>query len=290
MSESVEVITKPSLEERRLDLEFRALALREREASTVDRAARSPDEQALDCELRKAKTLAASPFLPSSIGTMGENGPDNARISAAWGVLRFAALLNVDPCVLAQQIYVVHGRVGFSASFLIGLVNDRAGLRKRISWTSEGSGPTLSVTCSATNSDGEEVRVTMTMAQVEKWGWARKPGEPWKADPELMLRYRTATQLIRLYFAGAVMGLTMSSEELRDVEAVEVVVQPRRQIGARGSAGEQLAQDLAQADRKSDAIETGPTAEERAQIEADERAQAARDAAARQGADDEGMP
>lgn len=201
----------PALEERYLTLEERRLNIDEMKLRGEQRAARTASEAAFELEQRMAQTLAASPFLPQNVGR-----DPTERVAAAWGVLRYAQMLGVDPYVLAQQIYVVHGRVGFSSAFLIALVNGRGGLLTPIDWTISGSGADLSVTCSATDSTGAVRSVTMTRKEVDTWGWAAK-SDPWKANPALMMRYRTAAMLIRLYFAGAVMGLTMTSEELQDV-------------------------------------------------------------------------
>jgi hypothetical protein len=216
--------------DRAFALEERRLALEERRLAIEERGQRTPAEVAFEIEMRQAGSLAASPFLPANVGKDAKE-----RTAAAWGVMRFANLLGVDAYVLAQQIYVVHGRVGFSASFVIGLINERAGLQKAIDWTVTGEGPKLSVTCTATGRDGIDRAVTMTLAQANAWGWTSK-GEPWKADPELMLRYRTAMKLIRLYFAGTLAGFTTleTAEEIRDTGTVEVIERPKAGRAALG--------------------------------------------------------
>lgn len=197
-----------ALEVRRLALEERKLVLAEREVENARRAARTPEEVGLDLELRIATALADSPYLPDSIKG------DKARIAAGLGVVRYARLLGADPYVLAQQIYVVHGRVGFATSFLIGLVNERAGLQGRIDWIVEGAGAALAVTACATTREGQTVQARVSLEQAKTWGWAGK-SDPWRADPELMLRYRSALKLIRQYFGATVLGL-QSVEEIRD--------------------------------------------------------------------------
>lgn len=219
-----EITVPPASTDRRLALEERQLALEERRLTAEMRGQRTEDEIAFELEMRMATSLACSPFLPENVG----KNPDE-RIAAAWGVLRYAKMLGVDPYVLAQQIYVVHGRVGFSAQFLIALVNTKAELTRPLDWSVTGSWSAndIAVTCTATDKHGTERTVTLTKAQVDAWKWATKPGEPWKADPVLMMKYRTASQLIRLYFAGAVMGMTMTAEEIRDIERAEVEVVQR---------------------------------------------------------------
>lgn len=198
----------------KMEQEDRRIAIAERTAEAARVANRTPAEEAFEVEQRMAKTLAASPFLPANVGKdMVE------RQAAAWGVLRYASMLGVDPYVLAQQIYVVQGRVGFSSAFLVALVNARAGLKRAIEWTIDGTTPpNLTVTCSAVDAAGIERVVVLTWAEVERWKWATK-GDPWRADPALMMRYRSAAKLIRLYFGGSIAGLTMTAEELRELPA-----------------------------------------------------------------------
>lgn len=247
MSEAMEVLS-PS--ERRAE---RELDLRARELTLAERQQWSPNEAAFQLEMRQAKSLAASPFLPDAIGKFKDKDGNEMwngemRIAAAWGVLRYAQLLGVDAYVLAQQIYVVHGRVSFSTSFLVGMVNSRAGLRKAIDWTIEGAGQTLKVTCTATGADGIDRAVTMTMAEAQSWGWSTKPGQAWKADPALMLQYRTASKMIRLYFSDAVFGLTTSDElEAAANETIEIV-QPapkgRAALGGRAAEPRRIVEHL----------------------------------------------
>ena len=60
----------------------------------------------------------------------------------------------------------------------------------------------------------EGVAVTIGMAKAE--GWFGKAGSKWKTMPELMMRYRAATFLIRSVAPEIALGF-QSTEEVRDV-------------------------------------------------------------------------
>lgn len=238
MSEATNEVT---VSEREIALRERDMTFRERELAIRERELWTPEESAFQLEMRQAKSLAASPFLPEAIGAYKDGNGNNrtnheGRIAAAWGVLRYARLLGVDPYVVAQQIYVVHGRVSFSTSFLVGLLNARGNLRKHVDWTTTGTGNDLSVTCSATGQDEIERTVTMTIREANTWGWTGKNSAAWKADPALMLAYRTASKLIRLYFSDAVFGF-LSQEEAVDMATEVEIVQATPATKGRAALG-----------------------------------------------------
>lgn len=224
-------------------LELRRLTLEEKRIENERRATRTPEEAALDVAIREATTLADSPVLfydEERVRKMaqdeGANSDDptarqrawtiartayrNERIAFAVQLLAFARAMQVPAAILARDAYVVKGRVAFSTSFLIARVNSSPAVRSPIDWTITGSGPSLSVTAYATDAGGVVREVTITMEQARAWGWGNTA--PWKADPALMLRYRTAAQLIRLYFSASIFGLGSgpTAEELRDMRDV----------------------------------------------------------------------
>ena len=227
------------------ELELRRISLEERRVENERRATRTEDEAALDVAVRQATTLADSPVLfydetrvkkiadeegassdePETrrkAWIVARQAYRNERIAFAVQLLAFAQAMSVPLALLAGQAHIVKGRTGFATSFLIGLVNSRAKLQTPIDWTVSGEGAALAVTCSATDSHGIVRDVTITMEQARAWGWAKT--DPWRADPALMLRYRSAAQLIRLYFSASVFGLPLVSvEELRDIRDEERV-------------------------------------------------------------------
>jgi diguanylate cyclase (GGDEF)-like protein len=62
--------------------------------------------------------------------------------------------------------------------------------------------------------DGERQTVTIGMAKAE--GWYNKTGSKWKTMPELMMRYRAATFLIRSVAPEIALGF-QTTEEVRDI-------------------------------------------------------------------------
>lgn len=207
-------------------LELRRLSLEEKRIENERRSMRTPEEAAFDVAIRQATTLADSPVLfydearLRDVFNNDRNAYRNERIAFATQLLAFAAAMQVPLPILARDAYVVKGRVAFSTSFLIARVNSSPAIRSPIDWTITGSGPSLSVTAYATDAGGVVREVTITMEQARAWGWGNTA--PWKADPALMLRYRTAAQLIRLYFSASIFGLGSgpTAEELRDMRDV----------------------------------------------------------------------
>ena len=155
-------------------------------------------------------------------------------------VLQMAIRLKIDPWQALQTVYVVHGRPGVSAQLAIALANRSGRFKKQIWFETTGSGKDLAVTARAVRAaDDVEVSKTMTFQQATDAGWTRgKEGiKPfWKADPEQMLRYRSACALIRTEVPEALMGMA-AVEELRDdrdvVEAEYETEQPAGSLADR---------------------------------------------------------
>ena len=129
--------------------------------------------------------------------------------------LQMAQRMRADPFMVLQNLYVVHGRPGFSAQFLIAMANDRGVFEGPIMYRSTGAGDKLSVTAYAKSAgNGEEVTATASMAMAKAEGWTSN--SKYKTMPEHMLRYRSATFLIRTYAPQVTMGL-QTVEEIRDI-------------------------------------------------------------------------
>lgn len=160
---------------------------------------------------RAAKLMAASTLMPD---TFRGNLP-NCAIA-----LNLAARLGADPLLVAQNLYVVHGRPAWSSQFLIATWN-QCGRFAPIRYEFFGDKGTDGYGCRAISkelSSGEPIigpDVTIGLAKEE--GWYNRNGSKWKTGlRDLMLRYRAATFLIRTTAPELSMGLH-TAEEMHDV-------------------------------------------------------------------------
>jgi len=142
--------------------------------------------------------------------------------------------MGVSPVMVLQNIYFVGGRAGWATQFMIARANTSGKFKGPLRWKTEGVGEKLSVTCYAdlAKVEGEsrvDVAVNMTMAKAE--GWTKN--SKYVSIPEQMLRWRSATWLIRLYAPEVMMGIP-TQEELEDIAADP----PKAQSRARTAAGQ----------------------------------------------------
>jgi hypothetical protein len=164
---------------------------------------------------RVAKAFSASRMVPPHF----QGKPEDCMVA-----LMMAQQLEVNPLLALQNLQVVNGRTGFSASFAIGLANQRGPFAGPITWASKGSGDDLEVTAQATvRATGEQVSATVSMQTAKAEGWVKNP--KYRSMPEQMLRYRSATWLIRLHCPEVLLGLATDDEI--------VTAQPRTSQGVK---------------------------------------------------------
>ena len=161
---------------------------------------------------RVAQVFAMSNMVPDHF--RGKSGEANCFIA-----LHMAFRLGVDPLMLMQNSYIVHGRPGIEAKLKIALCNARSPFTGPIQWRFEGEGKGRKCTAYATHSKtGELCEVEIAWELVEKEGWASKNGSKWLTMPDQMFRYRSASWLINAYCPEVVLGLS-SVDELEDFDA-----------------------------------------------------------------------
>jgi len=170
------------------------------------------DAKSFEHTWRVATAFASSKMIPKQF----QNKPEDCMVA-----LMMAQQLEVNPILALQNLQVIHGNVGFNSSFAIALANDRGNFKEPITWTSEGQGDNLAVTAHTILKTGKEISITVGMDTARKEGWTSNP--KYKTMPEQMLRYRSATWLIRLHCPEVLLGM-QASEEIQDV-------QPTVQVG-----------------------------------------------------------
>lgn len=176
--------------------------------------------QEWDLMQRKAKVYAMSPLVPEHI-----RKPEGAAVANCLIGMEMSKLLNENLLVVLQNIYIVKGKAGWNATYYIARANKSGIFRDPIDWEESGEGDSLKVTAFTvvkSTSKRVDFEVSMEMAKAE--GWTSNP--KYKSMPKLMLRYRAATFLVRLYCPQVMLGMQMI-DEIEDVEyAVEQVAAP----------------------------------------------------------------
>lgn len=159
---------------------------------------------------RVAKAFASSSLVPQQY----QNNVANCMIA-----LNLASRLKADELMVMQNLYVVHGRPGWSSKFLIATFNhcgrftavkyEFFGEKGKDSWGCRATSTEISSGVSIVGPD-----VTIQMSKDE--GWYQKSGSKWKTIPQLMLMYRSAGWMINTAAPEISMGLP-TQEELHDI-------------------------------------------------------------------------
>lgn len=146
--------------------------------------------------------------------------------------LQLAVRLQVDPFMLMQSLYVVHGKPGLEAKLAIALLYASGRIKGPIRYREDGDGDGFGCTAWVVDSSAGEVidgiKVDWKMVKAEGWDQP-KGNQPskWKTMPAIMFRYRAAMLLIRTQYPDVILGL-QSREELEDamLDAEFVAGQP----------------------------------------------------------------
>ncbi|MCV6826030.1 MULTISPECIES: hypothetical protein [Halocynthiibacter] len=173
----------------------------------VQRPSPLMDPEAFNHIFRVGKLLALSPLFPEHLR---KGKPDEAAANGAL-VMNMAHRLNEDPLTVAQNIYFVGGKPGWSASYMISKANQHQVFENPIAWEYEGEGDDLVVTAyGIMASTGKRVEATASMAMAKAEGWTKNT--KYESMPKQMLSYRSATSLIRLYCPEVMVGIPSTIE------------------------------------------------------------------------------
>ncbi|MBM3467462.1 MAG: hypothetical protein FJX70_06525 [Alphaproteobacteria bacterium] len=137
-----------------------------------------------------------------------------------------ALRMNLDPMQIMQNTFVISGKLGMVTAFAISLANQSGLFDSGIRYRIDGSGENLKVTAYTNlKKTGEEISYTITMREAMAEGWTKNP--KYRTLPELMLRYRAATLLIRTHVPEVLNGMHMV-EEIEDVTIATKDVTPNK--------------------------------------------------------------
>ena len=194
-----------------------------------------------------------------------------------------AARVDADPLMVMQNLYVVHGRPGWSSQWVIASINQCGRFstlkykmydKGEITFQNETMKNMACIAYAISHDTGEVVEspeVSIQMSIDEKW--YEKNGSKWKTMPELMLRYRAATFFGRLYAPEFLMGFRTVEEEedmhfVETLESGEVVENTVKVVKGKIKKAEVVAE-------VTPAIEQSPAPEQDAEAEIETAAEPA---------------
>ncbi len=173
-----------------------------------------------------SKRIASSQLIPQHF----RGKPDDVFIA-----MHMAGQMGADWLMVLQNLYVVHGTPGWSAKFIIAQANASGAfegpIRFRpvqgsadVTFNVKQDGQWVShtvknhgITAYATpKGGGEELSFTVDMQMAAAEGWTTNP--KYLSMPQLMLRYRAATFLVRTHAPEVLFGYS-TQEELSDMAA-----------------------------------------------------------------------
>ncbi len=140
--------------------------------------------------------------------------------------LNLAQSMEVDPFMLMQNMYIVHGKPGIQSKLVIAMLN-KSGRFTPLQFKLEGEDMNRKCTAYATHKETGEVcsqSVSMQLAKSEGWmepktGKTKTVQSKWVTMPDIMLQYRAAMFFARIYHPEALLGM-QSKEELMDADVV----------------------------------------------------------------------
>ncbi len=170
------------------------------------------DASTFEAGMRMAEALSKSRMIPADY----QGKPENTLIA-----IEVAQRTGASPLAVMQNLYIVHGRPGWSAQYIIAAIN-ASGKYSPLRFAVTGTGDERSCIAWATDRSGERLESPpVSIAMAKKEGWYGKNGSKWQTMPELMLRYRAATLFGRLYAPEILMGMR-TQDEIEDIELVDI--------------------------------------------------------------------
>lgn len=158
---------------------------------------------------RAARLLSTSSLVPKEY---------QGNIANCVIALNMANRMQSDPLMVMQNLYIVHGRPGWSSQFLISTFNASGRFSAlRYEWVGDEGKDSWGCRAWAIEKETGEKLVgsTVTIGLAKKEGWYSKTGSKWQTMPQQMLMYRAASWFIRAYAPEIAMGMH-TAEELRD--------------------------------------------------------------------------
>jgi len=167
---------------------------------------------------RIAKAMAAASLLPDHLRMTGPKGHQKVlteiQVNAnCFRVVNQSLRWKMGPFAVVDCTYVVANKLGYEGKLIAAVVNARAGLVGRLSYTFSGSGDDRTVTVSGQfRGESEPRAIDLSVKQ------AQTTNQMWKTDPDQKLVYSGATKWARRYCPEIVLGV-LTDDDLEHIEA-----------------------------------------------------------------------
>lgn len=169
---------------------------------------------------RIAEAMARASLIPKHL-----KGPTKEDTAAnCFLVVNQALRWNLDPFAVAPETYEVHGKLGYQGKLVAAVINTRAGLAERLSYTFSGTKGKDDFTVTVSGRfEGRDKSDTVTLSV----GQAKTANEMWTKDPEQKLIYSGAVRWARRHAPEVILGVTTDDdlEAMRD-EARIIAAKP----------------------------------------------------------------
>lgn len=176
---------------------------------------------------RVSKLMAMASLTPKHLqGTSPEQ-----TLANCFRVVNQALRWGFEPFAVADETYVVHGRLGYQGKLVAAVINARAGLTKRLSCSYAGAGNDRTITISGQFSGEDQPRIiTLSVAQ------AKTDNQMWIRDPDQKLWYSGVIKWARRHCPEIILGV-LTDDELDRISQEPPKESPREY----GSRTEQVA-------------------------------------------------
>lgn len=164
------------------------------------------DAGRFELALKQAEMLSRSELLPKAF----QGNPSNCFLA-----LEMAERMGTSPFFVAQSLDIIHGKPGFSAKFLIGCFNKVGNFDPITYQEDDVDGGRCRAISRDRRTDAIIEGPWVSMEMAKKEGWVSKNGSKWVTMPQLMLRYRAASFMIRTTAPEISLGFP-TTEELYD--------------------------------------------------------------------------
>jgi hypothetical protein len=160
---------------------------------------------------RQARMFAMSPLIPEAL----RKGSPEQAMANCYIAMSIADRMGEDRMTVMQNIHIIHGTAGFKSSYMIARANASGKFSEEIDWEETIENGNLTVTAFAVLAKtGRRVEMPVDMAMAKAEGWTSN--KKYQTMPKVMLRYRSAAFLIRLYAPEVMLG-HQTADEIEDV-------------------------------------------------------------------------